>query len=122
MSGHWGTGPKGKATELHSKIVRARGNGICDKCYRADRDLQCAHIVGRRYSATRTDLANAWALCAGCHRRLTEHPDEHVAFAIQTHGIEGYELLRIKAYQGARMDWVAEVARLRAIAVDMGVR
>lgn len=121
MSGIYGKGAKGQATMWHSKIIRARSGGKCERCGRPSDSLQAAHIVGRRYAATRTDLGNGWALDAGCHMRLTEHPDEHVAFAIQTLGLDGYELLRMKAYDGKRVDWEAEAARLKAIAKEMGI-
>lgn len=109
MAGIYGTGPKGKATRLHAEIVRARGR--CERCGSVDR-LQCAHIVSRRYNATRTDLANAWCLCARCHLALTHDPLAHVEFAIATLGEHGYRQLRDRAHAGARIDWQAEADRL----------
>jgi 5-methylcytosine-specific restriction endonuclease McrA len=91
---------KRKATTLHSMVVRARAGYACERCGTVDGQLQCAHIVSRRYTATRCDPFNAWCLCAACHRRLTEHPDEHVQFAYATRGEAGYAALRACAYAG----------------------
>lgn len=116
MSVSYGRGAKAKATRLHSQVVRARGR--CERCGKIDGTLQCAHIVSRRYTATRTDERNAWCLCFPCHRWLTEHPDQHVAFAIQTLGDAGYRELLDKAYAGAKSNaafWLAEVERLQAL-------
>lgn len=115
----YGTGSKGKATVLHSKIVRARADGRCERCGRSDRALECAHIVGRRFAATRTDEHNAWALCHGCHSYLTENPFEHVLLAIRTLGDDGYRALLAKAYAGSKMKWDVELARLQALSVEL---
>lgn len=131
-SSGWGKGPKGKATRLHSILVRSRG--ACERCGKAGEirtesvpglgalvvpigGLQCAHIIGRRYSATRTDERNAWALCAGCHMRLGEHPDEHMHLAAQTIGLEAFDELKAKALAGVKSNdvfWRSEVERLTA--------
>lgn len=114
MSVAYGTGPKGVATKLHAQLVRARG--ACERCGSAQ-NLQCAHIVPRGFSWTRTDLDNAWCLDASCHAKLTADPFLHVQFAIETKGEDGYDALRRKAYDGVniKFDWPAEVLRLRAI-------
>lgn len=108
---------KAACDRLFSQLVRARG--ACQRCGRTTPDvqLQCAHIVSRRYTATRCDLRNAWCLCAGCHRRLTENPHEHVAFAIQTIGQAGYDDVVRRAYDGVKtlkMDWTELRAVLQA--------
>lgn len=132
-SNGWGTGPKGKATRLHSIVVRSRG--ACERCGRAGEmqtvkvpgvpvldlpigGLQCAHIIGRRFSATRTDERNAWALCAGCHMRLTEHPDEHVHFTAQTIGLDVFDVMKQRALAGQKSSdafWRDEIVRLSAL-------
>lgn len=116
MSVAYGTGPKGKATRLHSLVVRARGR--CERCGSTS-GLQAAHIISRKFSATRTDERNAWCLCASCHRRLTDWPNEHVAFAVQTLGDDLYAELRAKALENPRpwkpADWQAECVRLQAL-------
>lgn len=118
MTGMYGAGLKGKATRLHSLVVRARGR--CERCGESDYSkLQCAHIVSRRYSATRTDERNAWCLCASCHFFLGHNPFDHVVFAHQTIGEAVYAELREKALSNPRpwkpADWQAEVDRLSAL-------
>lgn len=122
MSVAYGKGAKGRATRLHSLIVRSRGQ--CERCGAGpSAGLQCAHIIGRSFAWTRTDENGAWCLCASCHAHLTAEPFEHVQFAIKTHGEEGYELLRVKARDGVnrKFDWDAEVLRLKALAEQLGV-
>jgi hypothetical protein len=114
---------KRKATTLHSQVVRARGR--CERCDAPPwKQLQCAHIVSRRYAATRTDENAAWCLCAACHRYLTENPFEHVLYATKTHGEDGYRALREKAYAGVgkvmKADfWRSEIARLAEVLEGM---
>lgn len=103
---------KRKATELHAKIVRARG--ACESCGKTT-NLQCAHLVSRRYSATRTDLNNAFCLCAGCHMRFTEWPLEFHRFVVNRIGERAYEILRLKAEAGGAPDWHDEVTRLSGV-------
>lgn len=114
MSNLYGKGAKGRATKLHAQIVRARG--ACESCGGTS-NLQCAHIVSRRYSATRTDTDNAFALCAGCHLRFTEWPLEFHSFVLERIGEDGYQRLRKKALSGTKVDWDAEVERLKEIAL-----
>ena len=114
---------KRKATTLHSQYVRAR-DGRCVRCGTTSGQLQCAHIISRRYTATRTDEWNAACLCAGCHRRLTEHPHEHVAFFqhwLNTrNGALPFPRLVEKAYAGKdkvmRAEfWQGEIERLQGL-------
>ena len=102
---------KNAATRLHSLIVRSVG--YCERCHRVTDTLQCAHIVSRRFSATRCVRNNAWCLCAKCHLALTEDPYAHVAFAHQTIGEEHYGWLRALALNGPRPDWSVVAAELR---------
>ena len=116
----YGKGAKGKATKLHSKLVRSRGR--CERCGESDyAKLECAHIISRTYSATRTDLDNAWALCHACHFRLSKWPREHSHFITETIGSEKYELLRAKAETVTKMNWEDEYARLKQIAKDLDI-
>lgn len=114
-SSTYGKGARGKATRLHSLVVRARG--ACERCGRAQ-NLQCAHIIPRRYAATRTDETNAWCLCAGCHMRLTEHPDEHMEFVAETIGMDRFHELKRRAEAGVKANeafWLGEVDRLKGL-------
>lgn len=109
-------GPKGKADRLCSQLVRSRG--ACQKCG-STRDLQAAHIISRRFSATRSDERNLWCLCAKCHRRFHDHPDEHMAFVASTIGLDLFRELKERALTNPRpwkdSDWQAEAARLEAL-------
>jgi len=78
--------------------------------------LQCAHIISRRYATTRTDLANAFCLDAGCHLRFTEHADEWMAFIDRTIGRKKYAELKSRAlHPSGKVDWIAEAERLATI-------
>lgn len=115
---------KKKATRLHSQYVRARAGHRCERCGRTDRQMQCAHIVSRQYTATRCDPANAWCLCATCHRYLTVNPHEHCLYAVSTRGQAGYDALIAAAYAGrgrvARREfWLEQVDLLEAALADL---
>ncbi len=114
MTVAYGKGPKGKATKLHSQLVRLRGH--CENCWSAD-ELQCSHVVPRTWAWTRTDEFNAFCLCAKCHHRFTDFPDEWMDFIERTIGLAEYLRLKDKAQQGVgiKFDWDAEVLRLQAL-------
>lgn len=109
---------KGRADRLFSLIVRSAGR--CARCG-STQNLQCAHIVSRRFSATRCDFTNASCLCAGCHLRLTNEPFEHVAFFTERLGADEYADLRARALAGAKVDWVSRAEELRVIARAKGL-
>lgn len=113
---------KAEATRLHSLIVRAMKGPWCQNgCGRPATD--CAHIIGRTFSHTRTDIDNAFALCAQCHRHFTNWHDEWIAFIDRTIGRAEYDRLKLKARDGVnvKFDWYEELDRLRAIAEQMGL-
>ncbi len=118
MTVSYGKGAKGKATKLHSQLVRSRG--CCQNCF-STRELQCAHIVPRTWAWTRTMEANAFCLCAACHHRFTDFPDEWMAFVESTIGLPDYLLLKDRAQQGVgrKFDWDAEVERLQALVKEV---
>lgn len=120
MTVSYGTKARAKATKLHSKIIRSLG--YCQRCGRAE-SLQCAHIVRRTYSWTRTDLRNAWCLCAKCHFHLDNNPDEFMAFVVETIGLDLFHELKNKALAGVgkKFDWPSELERLQSIAVERDV-
>lgn len=113
---------KNAATKIHAAIIRHRG--VCERC-RGTRYLQCAHIVGRTYSATRTDLDNAWCLCATCHRDVDTHWDEKRDLVKNTIGMARYSHLKRKATAHAeskvQFNWADERTRLGNIAKRTGV-
>ena len=105
-----------RATRYHSLIVRARG--ACQRCGRSN-DLQCAHIIKRSRTATRTDLKNAWCLCSQCHWKVDNDAYEFWALVRKTISESGYVDLRDRAEHYTRspgtFDWVAERDRLREL-------
>lgn len=111
-------GAKGKCDALFSKIIRSRGD--CLRCGSVEY-LQTAHIITRRYSATRCDLRNAWCLCAKCHRRLTDWPREHSRYITETIGSEAYEELRLLAETPTKVDWAEVLDGLKATAKELGI-
>lgn len=100
MSGIYGKGKRGKATMLHSKVVRSRGH--CARCGSQAGPFDCAHIIPRRYAALRCDPENAWCLCKACHMRCTEWASEHMALVEATIGLDRYEELRRTAQVGVK--------------------
>lgn len=108
---------KDEATRLASVLTRQMKGPWC-QCGCGRMATDAAHIVGRVYSHTRTDLDNQLALAAECHRRYTNWPDEWVAFLAALIGMAEYDRLKRKALDGVsvKFDWYDELDRLRAIA------
>lgn len=117
MSVAYGKGPKGKATKLHSLVVRSRG--VCERCgERRYEKLTTAHIVRRDYTATRTDETASWCLCYSCHRFTEDFADEFLALVDATIGRARYNELKALARAGMKRtpaDWEAEATRLRSL-------
>ena len=111
----YGRGDRGKATRLHSIVVRQKG--YCERCGAPDTkvSLDAAHIIRRSYGATRADPANGWALCRSCHSLVDTFADEFAALVEKTIGWAGYRRLKRKAQQGvgAKQDWSAQVEKLQ---------
>ena len=59
------------ADRLFSLLIRTRDDWTCRACGKPNQAPQCAHIVSRRYRATRWLSINAVCLCAACHVRFT---------------------------------------------------
>lgn len=100
-----GSGPKTKSmTTIRrtkqdaevSQSVRERDNHRCRKCGSEPNPggLHAAHIFSRRHKAIRHDEQNLVSLCAACHRRSHDHPDEFRKWVIEQVGHDQYELLR----------------------------
>ena len=106
-------GAKGACDRLAGLITRAKGN--CERCGTSE-GLTTSHIIGRKYSATRTDLSNLQCLCFRCHRRFTDFPREFSHWITQSIGSERYEFLRDKAESfSGKFDWDMEKLRLKKI-------
>lgn len=114
-----GKGAKGKATRLHSEFVRRRAGFVCERCgkTRDEGQIQCAHIISRHMTATRTDENNAFALCASCHWYFGKWPIEFAKWIYDMIGEAEYERLAQKARdgKGKKVDWAAEVDRLQSM-------
>lgn len=107
-------GAKAKADHLYSEVIRSVGE--CENCGKSTGvQLQCAHIISRRYSATRTDLRNAFCLCAGCHRRYTDFPREFSHFITDTWAAGFYDAVYAKAQPNTKVDWEERVEFLKDI-------
>lgn len=125
MAVSYGKGSRGVATKLHSKITRSIG--YCERCGNQDYSkLTCAHIIGRKYSATRTRLTNALCLCYACHRFFTDHPREFSRYITTTWAQEFYQTnyeLAIVNRKYTTTYWDSEKERLKSILaqIDRGV-
>lgn len=105
-------GAKAKADKLFSQLIRSRG--ACQVC--GDPNVVTAHIIGRRFSWTRTDEMNAWALCPSHHYEVDNYADAKMALVRKTIGEATYYALRAKSQQvGSQFDWPAEVERLQGL-------
>lgn len=114
----YGKGWKGKATKLHSQIVRSLG--YCQRCGERDSALlQCAHIASRKYSATRTDISASLCLCAKCHRYFHDVPTTFRPFVISIIGEEKLADIEAKAQPITKMDWEAEYHRLKEFSENL---
>lgn len=63
------------ADRLFSELIRSRGH--CERCG-SPRDLECAHVLSRRYLNTRWREENARCLCMVCHRWAHQFPGEFI--------------------------------------------
>jgi len=104
-------GMRRECDRLFANAVKDRDGWACRACGSHMRP-QCAHIVSRRYHATRWDLLNAVCLCAGCHVRFTHDPIAWDDWCEERFPGR-LEHLRLKARQGvAHIDYEAILAVL----------
>jgi hypothetical protein len=108
---------------LFSRLVRSRG--ACERCRRTSGPFDTAHIVRRRYSATRCVEDNAWCLCRPCHQQVDGWPGDFMALVRRTIGEDRYRELCQSAQAGIRLSsklfWRGEVERLTERCREMGV-
>lgn len=106
------------ADRLFSEVIRTRDGWACQACGSKDRP-QCAHLVSRRYRATRWNPSNAICLCAGCHTRYTFDPlgwDEY---------LENYcpsiwrEMRRLARLGVAKVDYDEVCSYLRGMLISL---
>lgn len=88
---------------LFSLVVRA-DRKMCERCATRER-LQCAHIVSRRYRATRFTEANAFCLCAGCHHWGHMNPLEFEDFVATIRGLSYLLEMKHEAKKRVTMDY-----------------
>lgn len=113
-------GAKAKADRLFSLVVRSRG--ACEACGERDyTKLQTAHIISRRFSATRCDESNALCACAKCHMFWTDHPVEFAKWVMAHVGPEAYQRLFSLIQKPQKVDWQAEAERLAARCKELGI-
>lgn len=124
MSVSKSTGLRGKCDLLFSRIIRSPGT--CVRCGAPATD--CAHIISRRFSATRCHEHNAWPLCRGCHNLTGLHAGLHMQLVAQTIGEERYWELYTRAQAGIAglglsptMFWRGELARLLDRYDELGI-
>lgn len=114
-------GDRGFCDILFSRIVRSRG--VCQRCGAPGTDT--AHIIGRRYSATRCVEDNAWCLCRSCHQATAEWPEQFMGLVDSTIGRHRYFELRYIATEGLSQSsarfWAAERDRLKARCRELGL-
>ena len=131
-------GAKGKADALFSRLVRSKG--FCEACAvgwepmpKSPGGLETAHIIGRKFSATRVEGIpgapgalglNAYCLCSSHHRRFGEWGMDWARWIEATIGVAGYDALHKKAQDnGGRVwresDWRAEVERLTVLLAEV---
>lgn len=79
--------------------------------------MQCAHIISRVYTQTRTNEDNAFCLCASCHYRFGKWPVDFAEFVYENLGKDKYNELKQLALsgRGQSFDWDAEVVRLKTL-------
>lgn len=117
MPTDYGKSAKAKATKLHSLYVRTRDNFTCRWCgttKESGKQIQCAHIISRSISATRTDERNAVALCASCHWKQTKNPLVWARWIEQELGKDWLDDLLERGVSGVKVDWQDEVVRLES--------
>ena len=117
MAANYGKAAKAKATKLHSLFVRTRDGFRCRWCgiHRDDgKQIQCAHIISRSVSATRTDERNAVALCASCHWKQSKNPLVWARWIEEELGKEHLDDLLERGVPGVKVDWEEEAVRLKA--------
>lgn len=66
--------------------------------------IQWAHLISRRYHATRWDPEASVTMCAGHHKFFTERPLEHEEWATFWLGPSAWLKLKRKALDGERPD------------------
>lgn len=116
-------GDAGKSDMLFSRIVRSRG--YCERCKVTGVPFDTAHIIPRRYSATRCVEDNAWCLCRSCHTTTGIFDGFHMELVERTIGSKRYWDLYRTAQErpplSSKLWWQAERERLEARCDELGI-
>ena len=89
-----------KLDKLCADAVRERDGHQCTLCGRPEepgRVHDWAHILSRRYYATRWDWMGSTTLCRTCHQRFTRRPDEWFALCQTNMGVVAFNKLYVRA-------------------------
>lgn len=100
--------------DLFSLVVRLRDRNECRLCTGKYR-IQSAHLISRRYLATRWTTENAWALCWPCHVRYTFDPLGWDALCEAALGPVDWAQMKAAAQERVRPDYVRLAVALRAL-------
>jgi 5-methylcytosine-specific restriction endonuclease McrA len=95
------------------KYIVARGE--CQRCGTQSGPFECAHIIRRRFSWTRTDELNAWCLCRDCHRTVDSYVSEFNALVASTIGWDAYAVLEEQSKCRDKFSWADELERWKAM-------
>ena len=100
------------ADAAFSDAIRERDGWQCRNCG-GQSDIQCAHIISRKFSRTRTDPSNAIALCASCHTHFTQDEFLWVDWCVEKFGRAYIDELRLKRHELLRRskNYVKECAK-----------
>ena len=111
------------ADSAFSKYIRTRDNWTCQRCMKKYEPptsaLHCSHFMGRGKEATRFDPENADALCYGCHRYLTAHPAEHMAWQIKRKSQQTVDEIILRSNTYKKKDRKMEVLIWRQALKDL---
>lgn len=110
-------GAKAKADKYFSQLVRSRG--ACQSCGKTE-NLQCAHIISRRFSHTRCEPSNAYCLCAGCHHYYTDHPVAWGQFVLGKMGEDCYAELTRWSQRTGKVDWFEVADQMKKLCETFG--
>lgn len=105
-----------RCDKLWSLIVRSKGYCEVRQWFPhvCKGPLQAMHGIPRTYKATRWNLLNGFAGCAGAHLYLTWRPEEWSRYLVKAWGPEAFEELWVTARRLAKPDAAAILAALEA--------
>ena len=97
-----GSGPCAALGYEYHNLLDPRGRPLPVAHHMCFSATTAAHIVSRRYAATRTEKRNGLPLCLRMHQWFTSHPLAWEAFVTQKIGAEAFAALKAKALRGTK--------------------